>query len=353
MIRAGFLYDPSFLEHYCTLHEHPERPERLASVLNGLKSAGVWEDALKIAPRPATRDELHAVHTESYVTSVLNTLEREESGNLDPDTFFSSGSRQAALNAAGGGIDLTLAVHDRQVDWGFAVVRPPGHHATWNRACGFCIFNNIAVAASTLLTSGKAERVAILDWDVHHGNGTQDQFWDNPDVLYISMHQWPFFPGSGALSELGGSNALGKTVNLPLPAQSTDNDYLVAMDKVVLPLLDAFLPSHIMISAGFDANEQDPLASMHLSSDCFGQLATRIKRISNRLCDGRLTLFLEGGYSLNGLEESTLKTTQGLLDEMKLIPIEDTHTSSPSKKVITKAILGLAPHWPKVFSDIE
>jgi acetoin utilization deacetylase AcuC-like enzyme len=349
-MQAAFLYDPMFLNHRCQ-YEHPERPKRLESVINGLKNAGVWDGALQISPRPASDEELQLVHTKQYISDVTRAMKQVEFGNLDPDTFFSPGSLEAALNAAGGGIDLTMAVHRKQADWGFAVVRPPGHHATWKRACGFCIFNSIAVAAAALVSSGEAKRVAIVDWDVHHGNGTQDQFWNNPDVIYISMHQWPFFPGSGLAGDLGGPDAPGKTVNIPFPAQANDDDYLLAMDRVVLPVLEAFMPDHLLISAGFDAHRQDMLASMSLTSDCYAEMAFQLKEAADRLCDGRTTVFLEGGYDLNALEDSTQAMVRGIQKE----PRPEAQKSAPGKAahraIIEESRQQLSAYWPNTFSD--
>jgi acetoin utilization deacetylase AcuC-like enzyme len=349
-MQAAFLYDPMFLNHRCQ-YEHPERPERLASVINGLKQAGVWDDGIQITPRPASDEELQLVHTKQYVDDVIGAMTRSEFGNLDPDTFFSPGSLEAALNAAGGGVDLALAVHRKQADWGFAVVRPPGHHATWRRACGFCIFNSISVAAATLVASGEAKRVAIVDWDVHHGNGTQDQFWNDPNVLYISMHQWPFFPGSGLVEDVGGPDAPGKTVNLPFPPHASDEDYIIAMDKVILPVLDAFRPDHLLISAGFDAHKQDMLASMLLTSDCYAEMAFRLKDAADRLCHGRLTVFLEGGYDLKALEDSTQAMVRGIQKAIHPSASKNIPLTGPHLTRIKEVTEQLSPYWPKIFSD--
>ncbi len=344
-MQPGILYDPAFLDHRCGAHDHPERPERLAAAIRGLKSAGIWQDAVQTTPRPAVSDELHRVHTEEYVSSVLRALDQGDFGNLDLDTFFSPGSRKAALHAAGGGADLALAVQRREIDWGFAVVRPPGHHASWSRPRGFCIFNNIAVAASNLIAAGGVKRVAIIDWDVHHGNGTQDQFWDNPDVLYISLHQWPFYPGSGALQEIGGPEATGKTVNLPMRGHSDDADYLAAFDEVIVPLLNAFSPEHIMVSTGFDGHRQDPLANILLTTKCFAEMAVRAKQAADRLCGGRLSIFLEGGYDLQVMEEGVLAMVRGIRGEFT-----STISPHPNTELTTQAIALLKEHWGEVFS---
>ncbi|MDD5306406.1 MAG: histone deacetylase [Deltaproteobacteria bacterium] len=348
-MKRGFLYDPMFLEHECDT-AHPERPERLGAVLRGLEDAGVWNGARMIPARPVTTEELTRVHDETYVAAVLRELARG-SGYLDGDTFFSRGSRDAALNAAGGTVDLVFAVHDRDVEWGFAAVRPPGHHASRSRAGGFCIFNNIAVAASALRASGRAERVLIFDWDVHHGNGTQDQFWDEPDVLFISVHQWPHYPGSGLTDQIGGRRALGRTVNFPFPSGGRDKDYLSILDEVVAPLAHAFKPDHVLVSAGFDAHNRDPLAGMQLTSDGYGLMAARLKSIADACCQGRLTFVLEGGYDLDALEESVRAVALGI--ERGRADSEESDDSRPASalhgRVIAETILKIRPHWPGVF----
>ena len=345
-MRLGILNGQQYLEHRCGTFDHPDRPERLLAAVRAIKSTGLWQRAVHVEPRPATPEELQLAHHEKYVQDVLRILDQGDFGNLDMDTFFSPGSRQAALDAVGGGIDLASAVHKREIDWGFAIVRPPGHHATWNRAKGFCIFNNIAVASRSLIETGLAKKVAIIDWDVHHGNGTQDQFWDDPNVLYISLHQWPFYPGSGALQEQGGPAARGKNVNVPLLARARDADYHLAFHKVVVPLLTTFEPDHIFVSAGFDAHRRDPLANMLLTSTCFGQMARMVKDLADRLCEGRLTLFLEGGYELEILEESIIATIKGISGKVDAPPQPTFDETRSQHLVISNLISSLHAFWP-------
>jgi len=345
-MKAGLLFDEMFNDHYC-MYYHPECPERLGAVIRGLRGAGVWEGAMRVEAREASLEELARVHHRNYVANVLEVLE-EGAGNLDPDTFFSPGTRRAALNAAGGGVDLARAVHAREVDWGWALVRPPGHHASIGRPAGFCIFNNIAVATAALLATTDAERIAIFDWDVHHGNGSQDQFWDNPDVLFLSMHQWPHFPGSGLSEQIGGAEALGRTVNFPLPAGCGDGEWLAVLEEVFTPLVDAFGPDHILVSAGFDAHADDPLAGMRVSSECFGWLASGLRELARKHCGGRLTLFLEGGYDLDALAESASTVARALSNPDPIARPAGLDLTPGGRAIIDRTISAIAPHWPGI-----
>jgi acetoin utilization deacetylase AcuC-like enzyme len=344
---VGILYDELFTDHYCA-HYHPERPERLEALRRGLRSCGVLEAATDCNVREATTDELGRVHHPNYIENVLAALE-QGSGFLDPDTFFSEGSRRAALCAAGGGVDLALAVHAREVDWGWALVRPPGHHASWGRPAGFCIFNNIAVAVAALLETTDAERVAIFDWDVHHGNGTQDQFWEDDRVLFASTHQWPHYPGSGLSEQIGGGDAAGKTVNFPFPAGCGDSDLLAALDDVFAPLVRAFDPDHILISAGFDAHEDDPLAGLRVTTPCYGAMATRLRELAARHCNGRLTLFLEGGYDLRVLTEAGAAVAEALESSEERANDRAPQATPRGRAVIDKTVAEIRGFWPGVF----
>jgi acetoin utilization deacetylase AcuC-like enzyme len=345
---CGLLHEDIFHEHVAPGY-HPERPERLEAALDGLRRSGALDGAVRIPGRPADPEELGRVHAPDYVSGTLRALE-SGAGFLDPDTFFSADTHRAALEAAGGGIDLVRAVHERRVDWGFALVRPPGHHASWHRARGFCIFNNIAVATAALLAGGSARRVAIVDWDVHHGNGTQDQFWDRPDVLFCSLHQWPHYPGSGLSNEIGGDAARGRTVNIPFPGGCGDGDYLFALDKLVIPLLDAFQPDHLVVSAGFDAHRRDPLAGMELSSTCYGEMARRLAEAAGRLCQGRLTFFLEGGYDLEALSEGVAAVARAAsAPGGGSTPAPITAASRRGEEVVERTVSHIRDHWPGIF----
>ncbi|MCK9462142.1 MAG: histone deacetylase [Proteobacteria bacterium] len=347
---AGILYSPAFLDHTADGY-HPERPERLPAVLRGLEASGALGGALRPQPREALQAEIELVHEHPYVEKTLRALGSGRHGNLDSDTFYSPGSRAAALLAAGGGIDLAHHVHRREVEWGWAIVRPPGHHASAGSAAGFCIFNNVAVAAASLLADGSARRVAIFDWDVHHGNGTQNQFWDSADVLFVSVHQWPHYPGSGLVNEIGGPTAKGRCVNFPFPGGAVDGDYLSVIDSVFAPLARAFAPDHILVSAGFDAHERDPLGGMQLTSACYGAMAARLRALAEELCGGRITLFLEGGYDLQALSESAESVARAMAGGR--VPECRSDTTRGCVAVIGAVARAIGPFWPGVQLSLD
>src|SRR5689334_12704898 len=294
----GYVLDDVFIQHRAP-SGHPERPARAEAVRDALAAAGIQRRGTHIATRPASDDELARVHTASYLDALARHVPGR-SGWLDADTYFSPGTWDAALAAAGSTTQLALDVLHGRFAHGLAVVRPPGHHATRDRAMGFCLLNNVAAAAAAARAEGAA-RVAILDWDVHHGNGTQDIFWDDPAVLYLSVHQFPYYPGTGAPRELGGPAARGATVNVGLPSGAGDSDYAAVFDHVFVPALDGFRPDLVLISAGFDAFEHDPLAGMRVTTAGFAAMARRLRAVAERHASGRLVAVLEGGYDLEGL----------------------------------------------------
>ena len=288
---------------------HPERPERIAAAMAGIEDLDLGSELRIVHGVPADRAQLAAVHSESYLDE-LAAFCHGGGGDLDPDTYATEESWSAAQAAAGAG--LTAIEELRRSDQGVAFVpaRPPGHHALRDRAMGFCLLNNIAVAAAALLADG--ERVLIVDWDVHHGNGTQEIFWDEPNVLYLSTHQWPLFPGSGRASEIGGPHAAGRTVNMPLPPGATGDLVRRAIDEIALPVVDAFAPTWVLVSAGFDAHRADPMADLALSSGDFADLAKTVAGFAPS--PGRLALFLEGGYDLGAVRASVAATIGAVLD---------------------------------------
>jgi len=294
----GYILDDIFVEHRAPAG-HPERPARAEAVRDALLAAGVASTATHVAARLARDHELAAVHAGSYL-SELERVVPGRTGWLDPDTYFSPKTWDAARTAAGATAELALRVMSGELRTGLAVVRPPGHHATRDRAMGFCLINNVAVAAAAARAAGAA-RVAIVDWDVHHGNGTQDIFWDDPSVLYASSHQYPYYPGTGAPSELGGPNAKGGTINVGLPSGSHDADFAAAFDHVFVPALRAFKPDLVLVSAGFDAFERDPIAGMRMTHAGFAALARRLRLVADEVAGGRIAFVLEGGYDLDGV----------------------------------------------------
>lgn len=299
---TGFLYDPAFLSHRTGEH-HPECPERLVQTLQHLETLP-WFGKLKtIAPKPVEIDWIAQIHSAKYIQRVEQSC-REGFRMLDtPDVGVSSASYEVAMLAAGGTLKLADAMMRGTIDNGFALLRPPGHHAESEYAMGFCLFNHVAILARYLQKKHGLEKILILDWDVHHGNGTQHSFEDDPSVLYISLHQFPFYPGTGDWSETGTGRGRGATLNCPMPAGATDEDYEKAFMEKVLPKINSFRPDAILISAGFDAHAKDPLASVCLSTEFFGWMSERMMEAAHKHSEGRLISLLEGGYNLHVLPE--------------------------------------------------
>jgi acetoin utilization deacetylase AcuC-like enzyme len=298
--------DPLFAEHDPG-RGHPERPSRLDAVLAGLADVGLPDGGGSLPRRAATRDELELVHPARY----LDSLERfcaEGGGAIDADTGASRESWNAAVHAAGAGLAAIEAIEAGEATAAFLAVRPPGHHAVPAGAMGFCLMNNIAIAAASLKARG--ERVVIVDWDAHHGNGTQDAFYADPDVLYVSMHEWPLYPGTGWLDETGSGAGTGTTLNVPFPAGTTGDLYLEALDTVVAPIVEVFRPGWVLVSAGYDAHRDDPLTGLGLSAGDYVDITARVCAYAPRS-----VLFLEGGYDLEALRRSVAATASTLLGE--------------------------------------
>lgn len=287
---------------------HPERPARSRAARAAIDSLNLGSELVESPAHRVTRAELETVHTSTYLDE-LETFCREGGGFLDADTYAAPASWAIAHEAAGSGLSVIRELRRRQRGVGFVAARPPGHHATAERAMGFCLFNNVSIAAAELANGG--ERVLIVDWDVHHGNGTQDIFWNDPRVLYVSTHQSPFYPGTGWANEVGGPDALGLTVNVPLPAGATGDVVQRAFDEIAMPIVDQFSPTWVLVSAGFDAHAADPLAELRLTSGDFAALARTVANIAP--ADGRVAMFLEGGYNLDALEASVSASVSALL----------------------------------------
>jgi acetoin utilization deacetylase AcuC-like enzyme/formylglycine-generating enzyme required for sulfatase activity len=300
---TGLIYDEIYLEHKTT-PGHPERPERLVEIINRLKTGGLYSQLLALRPAPAALDWIQMVHSLDYIERAQKSSEGGASFLDSADVPISRRSYDAAVMAAGGVLAAVDAVMNKQVTNAFCAVRPPGHHAMENQALGFCIFNNVAIGTKYVQKKYGLSNVLIVDWDVHHGNGTQATFYDDPTVLYFSVHQYPFYPGSGSEAEKGEGKGLNSTINVPLPAGSGDEEYVKAFEEKLRPAALAFGPDFVFISAGFDAHEDDLLGGMKVTADGFAELTRIVKSIAQRCCNGRIVSVLEGGYHLGGLAAS-------------------------------------------------
>lgn len=305
---TGLVFDKWFLTH-APPYDHPENPGRLEAIWRRFQHEGLVETCRRVAVRQATREELARVHTEHHI-DLIEATARDSFRQLDPDTYTSSHSALAARLAAGSLIDLAIEVAAGRLDNGYALLRPPGHHAEADRAMGFCLFNNVAIAARALRAAGVA-RILIVDWDLHHGNGTQHAFREDPTVLYFSTHQYPFYPGTGGLAEIGGGEGRGYTVNVPWPSGMGDAEYIAAFDRVLLPIAKAFEPELVLVSAGFDAAAGDPLGEMRVSPRGYAAMTRRLLDLAG----GRVVLALEGGYNLDAIARSAAASLRELLGE--------------------------------------
>ena len=317
------------LDNHQTGRGHPECPARVVAAAAGVADVELGSDLVVVEGRPATRAELMRVHGAPY----LDALERfcaAGGGHLDPDTVTVAGSWPTAVIAAGAGLAAIEALEQGRGDGAFVITRPPGHHAGRDRAMGFCLLNNVAVAAAALAAGG--ERVLIIDWDVHHGNGTQEIFWDDPSVLYLSTHQAPHYPGTGSLAETGGPRARGLTINVPLPAGTTGDAIRMAIDELAAPAAERFRPDWVLVSAGFDAHRDDPLADLLLTAGDFADLTRRVAHLAP---PGRIVLFLEGGYDLAALRHSVAAAVSTLAGA-DLVP-EPPSSGGPGAGVVAAA----------------
>jgi acetoin utilization deacetylase AcuC-like enzyme len=326
MKRTGIVKDERYLEHRMD-PGHPESPERLRVIYKMLEEAEMKNLFQTVNPRPATREELEQIHSPAYIDLIASTAGKSYY-RLDMDTSTSAKSYEAALWAAGGLLELIQAVMEKRLDNGFALVRPPGHHAERDRAMGFCLFNNVAIGARYALGSFSLERVLVVDWDVHHGNGTQNSFYEDPQVLYFSTHRYGFFyPGTGGAKEVGKGKGEGFNVNVPLSTGVDDADYGNIFEKFLKPIALEYNPQLILVSAGFDNHQNDPLGGMEVTEKGFARMTQILMEIAESTAQGRMVLTLEGGYDVSGESRSVKAVLKELtqnspLDKKELLEKE-------------------------------
>jgi acetoin utilization deacetylase AcuC-like enzyme/formylglycine-generating enzyme required for sulfatase activity len=301
--KTGFLYDDIYLEHK-TIEGHPETPQRLVAVVERLRTSGIYSQLCELTASPAASEWVAAVHSAEYIERVKKSSQGG-AGYIDSlDVSISPKSYEVALAAVGGVFAAVDAVMEKKITNAFCAIRPPGHHALRDEAMGFCIFNNVAIGTRYVQKKYDLSKILIVDWDVHHGNGTQATFYDDPNVLYFSVHRHPFYPGTGSESEKGSGKGLNYNINVPLPADSADADYVRVFEEKLKPAALSFSPEFVLISAGFDAHKDDLLGGMQVTEQGFAQLTQIVKEIARKCCEGRLVSVLEGGYSLEGLAAS-------------------------------------------------
>jgi acetoin utilization deacetylase AcuC-like enzyme len=330
---------PACLEHDPRLHmpEHPDTPERLLAIERAL-AARDWLGWERREAPAAPRAQLELIHSPRHVRRI-GELSRAGGGAIDPDTYVGARSYRAALHAAGGACEMTRALMAGEATLGFCAVRPSGHHAEPDRAMGFCLFNNVALAAEVAIRELGARRVFIFDWDVHHGNGTAEAFRRRRDVLFASIHQSGIYPGSGSGADVGSGEGEGYTINLPVPAGSEEELWLSLTEHIVLPVAEAFAPDLVLISAGFDAHHEDPLAGCRLQGSSFAELARHVRDLAGRL-DAPLGVVLEGGYEPVALAQSVSDTLAALAGN------EPPRSAAPESPLVARAAANAARYWP-------
>ncbi len=340
--RVGLVYHEDCLKH----EDWPERPERLPAILEGLRQTGLLERLIPVTPDPLPEETVALVHRLDYVKSLRDFCARG-GGLIAVDTMVGPDSYRAAQLAAGGAVAAARHVLQGELDRASVVVRPPGHHAVADQGMGFCLFNNVAIAAAWARRYGGAERVAIVDWDMHHGNGTQDAFYLDPSVLFISLHEVPAYPGTGWYTEVGAGKGEGYTINIPMPPGAGDECYRLAFESLIGPALRAFRPDLILVSAGQDGHVDDHMGNLRLSSDAYGWMAEFLVRLADGLGHGRMVTLLEGGYDLASLADAWNQITAAMLgDRMSPPPAAssaDTVLQIVKERLAARAALPLPP----------
>jgi acetoin utilization deacetylase AcuC-like enzyme len=345
--RTGIVKDSRYLNH-ASGASHPESPERLASIYEMLDNPHISWKYVDIEPREARYDEIAYVHTPSYINYIAGTAGKN-CVFLDSDTIAGPDTYEIAKLAVGGLCNAIDAVMTGEVDNAFALVRPPGHHADVENSAGFCVFNNVAIGAMHAMKKHGLKKILIVDWDLHHGNGTQNIFYSDRRVLYFSTHQYPHYPGTGSLHEIGSGQALGYTVNVPLRPGAVNGTFITAFRRVLEPIAQAFEPELILISAGFDTYYQDPLGSMRVTPEGFAAMARVLLNIADKCCAGRVVAVLEGGYHIMGLVRSVKATLEEMFDDThwtdKRMDVMEQEADDENKPVIKSVIAGMRPYW--------
>ena len=358
MNTVAIVRDPIYLKH-SNGPMHPEGPERLVTIDRMLSDFPLKDHLQDIPPRDAAFEELAWIHEKSYIRRIEQT-QGSSFTVLDPDTSATSDSYAAALRAAGGTMAAAEAVLSGRFPAAFAFVRPPGHHAEAGRAMGFCLFNNIAIAAMYGLRSHGLKRVLIVDWDVHHGNGTMHSFYETDEVLYFSVHQYPHYPGTGRIEEIGRGGGLGYTMNVPLYGGQGDADYIYVFHEVLLPVAREYSPQLILVSAGFDTHRNDPLAGMGMSGGAYGRLTEILRNLAEGCCPGRLALTLEGGYNQTALSDGVASVLSSLIrgaadnpeagGEPSAEEPAGVNVQNETRRVVGELRRVLSPHWKSLSS---
>jgi acetoin utilization deacetylase AcuC-like enzyme len=347
MAQTGIVQDNRYMDHVASTY-HPESHQRLEVLYRMLQEPGMKEKFIEIKPRMATQAELEMIHLPRYIQMVASTA-GHACTMLDPDTYACSKSYETAKLAAGGVLVAVDKVLGGELDNSFAFIRPPGHHAESNRAMGFCLFNNVAIAAEYALKNHSLKKALIIDWDLHHGNGTQHSFYERGDVLYFSTHQFPYYPGTGFFNEVGSGAGKGFTVNVPLSPGPGDAEYMQIFEEILEPVAKQYKPEIIFVSAGFDIYCQDPLGGMQVTPAGFANLAKIVLEFAEEICKGKVVFVLEGGYHLDGLRDSVkevLKTMRGdILIEGRDEKIRETVDHRMIDPIIKKVKETQKPFW--------
>jgi len=347
-LKTGIVKDCRYLRHETSPY-HPESPRRLEALYKMLEGPDMKGKFTEIEPRHATHEEIGMIHQPSYIEMVARTAGKIHT-SLDPDTETSAESYDVARLAVGGFCNATDSVSMGEINNAFAFVRPPGHHAEAGRAAGFCLFNNIAIGALHAINKHKMKRILIVDWDLHHGNGTQHSFYEDPRVLYFSTHQYPYYPGTGSVQEIGKGEGEGYTINVPLRSGPGDAEYLKIFRRILQPIALEFKPDMIMLSAGFDIYFQDPLGGMKVSPEGFGKLTRVLLDIADSCCDGKVAVTLEGGYHIAGITESAKVVLKEMSGETRVtdedIEVTEGQADSSIDKIIETVINQVKPFWP-------